>query len=85
MLQKELLLKFLKIISLNDLSERTFEGGISVLCCYDPEGVVLKFVRGELEWILWSRRITTTTSSFGLCVLKLKSEPGIFFIPEIKT
>lgn len=49
----ELNASFLKIISLNNLSERCYESGISgisgisVLCYYDPEGVILKFVRGK--------------------------------------
>ena len=46
----ELNASFLKIISLNNLSERCYESessGISVLCYYDPEGVILKFVRGN--------------------------------------
>lgn len=41
--------KLLKIISVNNnLNERSFQSGINVLCCYDPEGVIVKFARGEL-------------------------------------
>jgi hypothetical protein len=47
MLSQKLLTSFLKIISLNNLGERSFHNEISVLCCYDPEGVILKFVKGE--------------------------------------
>lgn len=43
--------KLLKIISVNNnLNERSFQSGINVLCCYDPEGVIIKFARGELVW-----------------------------------
>lgn len=63
MLTKDLQISFLKIISLNNLNERVFNNGISVLCCYDPEGVILKFVRGELSLIFTSRQITTTISA----------------------
>ncbi|KAL7019431.1 hypothetical protein ACKWTF_011121 [Chironomus riparius] len=45
MLSKKLSTNFTKIISLNSLGERTFHHGISVLCCYDPEGVILKFIK----------------------------------------
>ncbi|XP_070507730.1 histone-arginine methyltransferase CARMER isoform X1 [Chironomus tepperi] len=45
MLSKKLSTNFTKIISLNSLGERTFHHGMSVLCCYDPEGVILKFIK----------------------------------------
>lgn len=61
MLSKKLQTNFTKIISLNSLLERTFHNDISVLCCYDPEGVVLKFVKGELLALISSRHFTTTT------------------------
>jgi len=39
---------FCKIISLtNNLKETLFNGGISVVCCYDPEGIVVKLVKGN--------------------------------------
>ena len=42
--------KQLKIISIkNNLNERSFQGGVYVLCSYNPEGVVIKVERGELK------------------------------------
>lgn len=49
--------KLLKIINVNNnLNERSFQSGINVLCCYDPEGVIVKFARGK-----WMRKISVQT------------------------
>jgi len=83
MLSKKLSTNFTKIISLNSLGERTFHHGISVLCCYDPDGVILKFIKGEISEFLiiqthYNNNIQKNhlfVSLFGLFV-----GPGIFFL-----
>ena len=41
---------FLRVISLDSkLSERVFEDGVNVLCSYDPEGVIIKLVKGNFK------------------------------------
>jgi type I protein arginine methyltransferase len=67
MLTTKLNAAFLKIISLNTLEERSFQSEISVLCCYDPEGVVLKFIRGKF------------TSLFNIQTLKQQQNQTFFF------
>lgn len=71
MLSKKLSTNFTKIISLNSLGERTFHHGISVLCCYDPDGVILKFIKGEISEFLIIQTLQqqhTKKSSFRLFV-----------------
>lgn len=47
LLKKALSLSLCKIINTNSLDERTFHDEIGLLCCYDPEGVVLKFIKDK--------------------------------------
>lgn len=68
--------KLLKIISVNNnLNERSFQSGINVLCCYDPEGVIIKFARGELV----RKNIIQTF----LCVANLRPGKSDNFFPRI--
>lgn len=56
--------KLLKIISVNNnLNERSFQSGINVLCCYDPEGVIIKFARGELMCNFFNQTFLCVASS----------------------
>ena len=65
--------KLLKIISVsNNLNERSFQSGINVLCCYDPEGVIIKFARGKFGQLLTIQTV--------LCLAQ--AEPGKFFFPR---
>lgn len=66
---------FLKIISVNNnLNERSFQSGINVLCCYDPEGVIVKFARGELMLLLPSQTF--------LCVARYSETREFFFASQ---
>lgn len=74
--------KLLKIISVNNnLNERSFQSGINVLCCYDPEGVIIKFARGEKRDLFCSRQFSLWpgkifTCPIALCVF-LDNDKGI--------
>lgn len=76
-------LQFLKIVSVNSLSERTFQSGINVLCSYDPDGVLLKFARGKR--IFGQFALQTKQRRFrGFFVFRQTfslagGDPGIFF------
>lgn len=81
----ELNASFAKIISLNNLTERCYESGISgisVLCYYDPEGVILKFVKGKLSIILTSRHITTTKISYYMALFVAADREFFLFLTQ---
>jgi hypothetical protein len=64
MLKKALSLSLCKIININSLEERTYHDEIGLWCCYDPEGVVLKFVKGELTPRVAIQTIATKTQTY---------------------
>lgn len=79
--------KLLKIISVNNnLNERSFQSGINVLCCYDPEGVIIKFARGELVCNISlqtkrKKKFCFKISLFAAAAPKNSADPGNNFCP----